>query len=146
MRHSGLFSILALFILLSSCSKDKFGSRPNIKMKSVNTTQLNAGEVLQFVISFTDSEGDISNSIYVQKIEPHCSLSNFQQEYALPTIPPTKNMDGELIVTFGYNKPPYVQIGPRCAQNDTAVFRFALKDKAGNVSDTISSPSIIIYR
>ena len=35
---------------------------------------------------------------------------------------------------------------PQCPpQNDTAVFRFALKDDADHVSDTVSSPTIIIY-
>ena len=146
MRYTTLFSILLLLIVISGCKKDKFSTRPDIKFKSVNTTQLRTGQALQFVISFTDAEGDISDTIFVQKMEPHCALSNFSQLYALPSVPATKNLEGDLIVTFGYNNPPYVQIGPRCTQNDTAVFRFALKDKANNVSDTISSPPIIIYR
>lgn len=146
MRYTNLFSILLLLFVLTGCKKDKFGTRPSIKLKSVNTTQLHSGELLQFVISFTDAEGDISDSVFVQKIEPRCALSNFKQLYGLPAVPRTKNLEGDLIVTFGYNQPPYVQIGPRCAQNDTAVFRFALKDKANNVSDTISSPPIIIFK
>ena len=37
-----------------------------------------------------------------------------------------------------------IDIAPQCQRNDTAVFRFVIKDKANHVSDTVSSPPIII--
>lgn len=141
MRYTLLFSILLL--ILWSCSKTKFSSTPSLKFKSVNTTQLHPQELLKFTLSFTDAEGDFSDSgsLYVQKIVPNCPNSNGDQVYVLPVFPSTKDQKGEINVSLQYN-----DIAPQCApQNDTTVFRFVLKDDARHVSDTASSPTIIIY-
>lgn len=145
MRYTILFSIF-LFAILSGCSKKKFGSTPTLKFKSVNTTNLAAGQLLQFTLGFTDAEGDLSDSIFVEQIVPNCAASAFSSGYALPSFPASKNQDGDIVVTFGYNAGSgYSNIAPQCQQNDTATFRFALKDKAMHVSDTVSSPKIILY-
>ena len=67
MRYTLLFFIL-IFVTLS-CSKNKFSSTPSLKFESVNTTQLHPQEVLNFKLSFTDAEGDFSDSgsIFIQK-------------------------------------------------------------------------------
>jgi hypothetical protein len=147
MRYIVLFSILLVF-MLSACNKDKFNTTPSLKFKSVNTTQLHIGQILQFTLSFTDAEGDLTDSIYVQELVPGCNLNHgFDDMYELPSFPTTKNQQGDLVVTFGYNSSgPYQNLQPGCPPaNDTATFRFALKDKAQHVSDTVSSPQIIIY-
>ncbi len=144
MRYTILFSIF-LFAILTGCNKKKFGTTPSLKFKSANTTQLHTGQVLQFTLSFTDAEGDLTDSIFTQKIVPYCTLSSFTSFYALPGFPTSKNQQGDIIVTFGYNADPYTNISPQCQKNDTAVFRFALRDKAKHVSDTVSSPKIILY-
>lgn len=141
MRYTLIFSILLIFI--GSCSKTKFSSTPSLSFKSVNTTQLHPQEALKFALSFTDAEGDFSDSgnIFVQKVVPNCPNSNGSQVFILPVFPATKNQQGEINVSLQYNN-----IAPQCApQNDTAVFRFVLKDNAKHVSDTASSPAIIIY-
>lgn len=144
MRYPILFSIF-LFAILTGCNKEKYGSTPTLTFKSVNTTELRTGQVLQFTLSFTDAEGDLTSSILTQKIVPGCALSSFSQIDSLPSFPTTKNVDGDIILTFGFNAEPYKNISPQCQKNDTAVFRFALKDKANHVSDTVSSPPIILY-
>ena len=144
MRYTVLFSILILFT--TSCTKDKFSSTPSLKFKSVNTTELHNQQLLTFTLSFTDAEGDVSGSVYIEKNEPTCSLSSFTEWDSIPFFPTTKNQKGEIVLTFGNNAGTSLEdISPQCQRNDTAVFRFALKDKANHVSDTVSSPPIIIY-
>jgi hypothetical protein len=143
MRYTFLFSILVLLSL--SCSKDKFSSTPSLKFTSVNTTSLRNHQLIQFNLSFTDAAGNLTDSIYVQEVVPNCTLSNFNQLYPLPAFPSSKNQKGDLIVTFGYNVSGYSTISPKCMKNDTAVFRFVLRDKANHASDTASSPPIILY-
>ena len=144
MRYTILFSIF-LIIILGGCSKDKFGTTPTLKFKSVNTTQLRSGGLLVFTLTFTDAEGDLSNSLYAEKIVPYCAASSFSQSYPVPVFPTSKNDKGDLTVTFGYNSDPsYSNISPQCQMNDTAVFRFAITDKANHTSDTISSPPIVL--
>ena len=143
MRYTIIFSTF-LFFLLSGCNKGKFDTVPELKFTSVNTTELRSGSVIQFTLSFTDKEGDISNKIYVEKTSPECPTSDFGQSYFISDFPATKNQKGQIQVSFGYNVDPFPNIPPTCSKNETATFRFALEDKAGNVSDTVSSPPITI--
>ncbi len=139
MRYPILISIL-FFTFLSGCNKDKFTTKPSLKFKSVNTTVLNQGQSLIFDLSFTDAEGDLTDTIFITKFEPNCAASGFDAAYPIPAFPTGKNQKGDAIVTFDYNG-----VSPKCfPRNDTAVFKFVLKDKAQNVSDTVVSPNIVI--
>jgi hypothetical protein len=141
MRYTILFSIV-LLLLIVGCKKDKFSTIPSLKFKSVNTTQLHHQEFIRFTLSFTDAEGDLTDSILVQELVPGCQASNNRfQWFQLPVFPTSKNQAGDVLISLDYNL-----FSPQCPpQNDTATFRFALKDKAQHVSDTVSSPAIIIY-
>ncbi|MEO6637299.1 MAG: hypothetical protein ABIN25_03415 [Ginsengibacter sp.] len=145
MRYPILISIF-LFTLFSACKKDEFATAPSLKFKSVNTTTLRTGQQIQFTLSFTDAEGDLSNKMYVEEIAPGCALSSFTDSYPIPGFPSTKNQKGDITVTFGFNSTNIglANISPKCQKNDTAVFRFALTDLASNTSDTVSSPPIIL--
>jgi hypothetical protein len=145
MRYTIIFSIL-LFILVTGCKKNKFSSTPSLKFKSVNTTELRNQQLVEFTMTFTDAEGDLTDSIFVQEVVPGCANSNIQGLFPLPAFPTSKDQKGDIKVTFGYNVNGYTSVSPQCPpQNDTATFRFALKDQAQHVSDTVSSPVIIIY-
>ena len=141
MRYKILISIFVLFLF--SCKKDKYTTAPQLKYKSVNTKTLQRGETLQITLSFTDAEGDLTDSMTVQKIVKACpdrSNSSFTQLYKIPTFPTSKNQSGNIVVTYSYN-----DINPICNRNDTAVFKFVLKDQAKNKSDTaVSDPIVII--
>ena len=141
MRYPILFSIFIL--CLFSCNKNKYNTVPSLKFKNVNTKQLHSGEVLRITLSFTDAEGDVvaDSSLLVRKVVPRCAASSFDQFYVLPTFPAGKDQSGDIIVTYNYN-----DISPKCNnKNDTAVFKFILRDKAKNKSDTAVSDQIIIY-
>ncbi len=101
MRNTFLLSILIL--LLAGCNKDKFNTQPLLKYESVNTTILGRGENLVFNLSFTDAEGDLSDTLIIVKFEPNCANSRFNAKYKLPLFPLGKNQSGDLVVTFGRN-------------------------------------------
>lgn len=146
MRYSVILAAITLLIA-SSCKKSKFTTAPQLKYKSVNTTELDKGQVIVFKLSFTDGDGDLQDSLFIEKIEPTCSSSYFKQKYPLPVFPAGKNTEGEFEVSFGYNVSNYPLIkAPQCNRNDTCYFRFMLKDKAQNTSDTVQSETIIIYK
>jgi len=145
MRYTILFSIF-LLLLTVGCKKSKFSTTPSLKFKSVNTTQLRTQELITFTLSFTDAEGDLTDSIFVQEVVPNCPNSNIEGLFPIPVFPSSKDQKGDIKVTFGYNASGYSSVSPKCPpNNDTAVFRFALKDEAQHVSDTVSSPVVIIY-
>ena len=66
MRYTVLFSIF-LFAILTGCTKDKFGSTPSLKFKSVNSKIIPAGYDIQFTLTFTDAEGVILMIHFISK-------------------------------------------------------------------------------
>ena len=145
MRYTILFSIFLLPLFLG-CNKNKFSTTPSLKYVSENTRVVQSGQEIRFTLSFTDAEGDLTDSLILSKEIGNCPAGNAVQLYPLPAFPTTKNQKGEIVVTLLYNVNGVNTIGsPQCvAQNDTAFFKFVLKDKAQHHSDTASSPSIII--
>ena len=145
MRYTILFSII-LLILSAGCGKNKFSTTPSLKYVSENTRVVQSGEEIRFTLSFTDKEGDLTDSLILSKEVVNCPAGNAVQLYPLPVFPTTKDQKGEIVVTLLYNVNGVNTIGsPQCqAQNDTSLFKFVLKDKAQHYSDTASSPSIII--
>lgn len=147
MRNTFLF--LAFILLLTGCKKNKYTTVPQLKYKSVNTTVLAPGNIIRFTLSFTDAEGDLSGDLYVEKFDPKCDKSGSRDIYALPSFPTSKDQAGEISVSYGYNVPgfPVPILPPQCSnRDDTCVFKFVLKDKAQNVSDTAVSETIVILR
>lgn len=148
MRYPILFSIF-LFVTFISCTKEKFSSTPTLKFESVSTTELHPGGVIVFTLSFT-YQGALSGNVLVQELVPTCTndgLDSINAPYALPPFPASNDDKGQITITYGYNATGYSPItSPQCSpRNDTAIFRFVLMDNAMHVSDTVSSPQVIIY-
>lgn len=141
------------FISLLGCSKKlSFTTAPQLKFESVSTTFVPyRGDVL-FTFSFTDKEGDIANTTSVmwfeKKIISSCTVGNYSKDYGSSYFPDQKYFEGEIEVGFtnGING-TYPDIGQAfCTDNDTCIFRFVLKDRAGNASDTVVSPQVVIAK
>ncbi len=137
-----LLFFIALFL---SCGKDTFQSKPQLFLTSVSSTTVPAFGDLQINMRLTDKEGDFLDTIWVKKVTTRCPSSNFADSllYRIPNdVPKTKNFDGEVVVSFTYA----FELQPRCTRSDTAVFSFWMKDKKGNLSDTVRTPPIIILK
>ena len=148
MRTKILYTLLVLFFF-AACTKDKFTTKPQLKFVKFNKDIIRPGELLQITLQVTDKEGDIQDSIFVEKVEPKCPGSNFKTKYKMPTFTNIKDLNGEIQICYGYgiNLGCPIMPGPFCPnRNDTAVFRFYIRDVAGNISDTLTTPSVIIVR
>ncbi|MDQ2720551.1 MAG: hypothetical protein M3Z26_12445 [Bacteroidota bacterium] len=146
MRYTILFSIF-LFSILNGCNKNKFGTTPTLKFEKVNTTNLHPGETIVFTLSFT-YKGNLTGSLFVQELALNCdnTVDSINQPYPIPAFPASNQNKGEITVTYGYNTGSSPITPPHCPpKNDTAVFRFVLKDVANHASDTASSPPVVIY-
>lgn len=146
MRNKIIISI-CLIIFTSGCKKESYNTKPSLTFVNVSSTQLVSGQNLVFTMEFTDAEGDIGDSIMVQKVNINCD-KGFIDAYKIPPFPTQKNLKGELTVTFSYNSNPvYPPLTLQCdGQNDSAYFKFVLRDKANNSSDTVTSPLVVIVR
>lgn len=147
-KLSILFAFAAMFY---GCQKDAYTTKPQISIKSISRTTISPGDLLLFQIEFTDKEGDIQDTLYVQKLSKVCPNENgvtFTSKNRVPDFTPTSNLKGILEIGYGYNVniSGYESMGSCANKTDTAFFKFWLKDKANNVSDTITSQAIVVLK
>jgi hypothetical protein len=144
--------LLAIPVMFYACKKDTYTSKPQISIKSINSKQLSQGDLLLFQLDFTDAEGDIQDTLWVQKVTKTCpstpGVVQFISPYRVPEFTPVPSLKGILEIGFAYNSnvPGYPTMGGCGTKNDTSFFRFWLKDKANNRSDTITSENIVLLK
>jgi hypothetical protein len=142
--------LLLGFVFMAGCTKDKFTTNPQLKIKSINSTDISGTQTLQITLTLTDKEGDFSTFFFVKKTVASCPASNFTDssgKFAIPqSFIDTKEKQGDVIVTFDKLN----RGGNACAASgggakiDTAVFSFWTRDLAGNKSDSVTTKPIII--
>ncbi|MFI5155088.1 MAG: hypothetical protein ACHQEM_02835 [Chitinophagales bacterium] len=134
-----------LILLLSQCSKSGSGGKPTISMGSVNSV-IPVGGAMQATINFTQSNGLLSQgqftAIRTRLNQIPLPPDNVGADTLVSQIPefPDKNQ-GEFQYTLDYN---YLHQSDQ--ENDTINFKFAVMDKGGNKSDTISSGIIVVLK
>ncbi|MEP6844857.1 MAG: hypothetical protein ABI861_02600 [Panacibacter sp.] len=144
-------------ILMAGCKKGQFTTKPQLKFDSFNTNVVTSPGQLIMTLNYTDKEGDIQDTIYVERRSVNCSTDTLRAFYAIPSnVPEKTNAEGKIVISYSYAPDQqFPDIGdPKCGlndppgtkTNDTCIYRFALSDKAGNVSDTVSSPPVVIVK
>lgn len=146
-----LLILLAIPFLFYACKKNTYTTKPQISIKNISATTLNQGDLLLFELEFTDKEGDIQDSLWVQKISRNCPGTpgaQFISKNKVPNFTATSNLKGTLEFGYAYNAniQGYSTITGCGTKNDTAYFKFWLKDKAQNVSDTLTSGNIVLLK
>jgi len=144
-----LIAIIAVCVLMATCSKDKYTTKPQLELKSINGEAFPRGSDLSFKFNVTDKEGDIQDTMWVQKISYTCgSDGSFLSSYLVPDFTSTKNLKVELDVNYSYGSlsGTYPIISGCEQRDDSCYFKFWLKDKAGNVSDTVTSSVIKLLK
>ncbi|MFT3750748.1 MAG: hypothetical protein QM768_20720 [Agriterribacter sp.] len=159
-------AIILLIVIAAACSKDKFNSKPSLKLKETRGNYIpydpdgTTNYSVQFVLEYTDAEGDIAGlPLAIRKIsssapDDACPFNTGKEpfftdstSYLLPDVPPSQNQKGEIVVTISNQ---YDLVKPiSCDRLDTleeATYKFWFKDKAGNVSDTVTAGPITIQK
>jgi hypothetical protein len=150
------FFIAAIALLVVACGKDKFETKPQIEIKSVNTNENNElafNQTLSVTIEYTDKEGDVSDSFYIfrERLNSRDPLTLLPLPYKLPQFPNTPK--GEIEVNLGFqteltlNLPPIRIPGTSSEyEKDTMRLKFVAKDQGGNFSDTAVLDNLIVER
>jgi hypothetical protein len=147
----------SLFVLvLGACSKDKFQDKPNIRIKSIDPTQVPLKVPMVMDLVFTDNQGDLDSVFLIKsrlnKKPPSGGLlNNMFLPFKLPDFP--EKSKGEIQLTLDYETELKTaqsardqQGAPNNKEPDTIMFNIVVKDKAGNLSDTVSTDPLVIER
>ncbi len=148
MRSQLLLAAVLLCIVWMGCSKDKFTTKPQIVFKGVNGNVFRADNLIDFQFEATDKEGDLQDTLYVQRVTTVCPDLNVVTPFEMPATVKKSDLKVQVDVVFVYRNPnpPYVLLGGCSERDDTATFKFWVKDVAGHVSDTIQSPPIVLLK
>jgi hypothetical protein len=143
--------LIAIPLFFYGCKKTTFTTKPQISLLPLKGNSLTQGQIIKFELAFTDKEGDIQDTLWVQKISRTCPTTpgvQFISKNKIPNFNPTPNLKGILEISFVYNaNVTGIQSIVGCTnRNDTSFFRFWMKDRAQNRSDTITSPDIILIK
>ena len=133
------------------CDKDKLETKPSIELKKVNGTEFLLDSVtfripdLIMTLRYDDKEGDLGGGV-VTYIRTRTNIDPIENPAAndkidtirsmLPEFPKTST--GEIDIIFPGT---FLLEDPR--DNDTMFFDLFVQDLAGNVSDTIRTPTIV---
>jgi len=129
--------------LVFACSKDTLETKPTIKVKKVNSTQIVQGSLLRITVEFSDKEGDLGageltyvrNRLNIRPV-PGAFDKADTARYPLPEFPNRET--GEIDVDIPYD---FMDEDPN--DNDTMSFKLMVIDRAGNKSDTITTGQVV---
>ena len=151
--------LLLLFVtttLLAGCGKEKYQTKPQIKIKSVKVGNItdglgNTGKVIEFDLTVTDKEGDVQDTITIDKIDassPACPGNTLLgDKYKIPDFPSSPNQQVTIKVKYAnINIEGYGLLGGSACPpaTDVSRFRFVVKDKAGNRSDSVTTEPVAL--
>jgi hypothetical protein len=129
---------------LVSCSKDKYTTKPQLTIKSINTTIPPGGE-LTVILQYTSKKGDLGGGYFVairerlnQRPLPPGTSNNDTASGPIPAFP--NQSKAEFQFTEGWAD--YLHQSDQ--EDDTINFRIAAIDKSGNSSDTLTTPTIVV--
>jgi len=141
--------------LLTSCGKDEFQTKPQIKIISVSSNVLpkpSSGETYAttVLLHFTDKEGDVDSSLVFvrERLNVRNTVTLKSTQFTVPQFP--NQSEGEIAVTLTNNQlsQGFTEINiPGTGgqvEADTMKVSFVLADKKGNRSDTASTTIIVI--
>jgi hypothetical protein len=136
------------------CKKENVDSKPRLTLKDFRTYSVNTnngnGNIVEIDLEVSDKEGDIRDSIFITKIilDPSNCIDTLRLKHRIPVFP-SGNTDNILFqlkfASFGVPGFNGDQVLPgRCSNKDLTTFKICVQDLAGNRSDTISTPPVII--
>lgn len=150
-----LLTIIPLFII-TACKKDQYKTKPNIEIKEIKVFEANTPNgvcsLIEIDLEVFDKEGDVKDSIFLDKFDAAtvpCPGNTIDKlSFRIPEFPGSNQkalfrLKFSTIQVDGYSNVGGAQCPPR---KDTSVFRFWVKDLAGNRSDTLTTPRIAIPR
>lgn len=153
MKFSLIIAAVVLFTFIA-CNKDKFQTKPTIRIKSINTEIVPQNGTLVIALECTDKEGDVEDSLILIKRRLNRRVVATVRDtlrFKIPTFPANSRTEIQAVLDYqnilsALNPPTIPGSNPLQRELDTLVLRIAVRDKAGNTSDTIQSQQVFVIR
>jgi hypothetical protein len=149
-RYGPFLLLLTVFV---ACSKGKLNTNPSIKFKTINGTDFFPGSTVNITLDYTDKEGDLGNGTltYIRNrtntkpISDPASNDKIDTVHTpLPDFPKTTTGEISVLIPYSFlDEDPITDTSNPSRFNDTMFFKILVRDVAGNVSDTVISPTIV---
>lgn len=156
MKQTIAYLIIACF-LFAACSKDSVNTRPSLTLKSVSSDVVPINGILEFKFTFGDKESDIDSLfIYRTRLNIKKALQTVRDSIKLKVADYSTNLTGEINIDFNCQtcyqnylisavNPPTSGTPPK-NEADSMSYKFVVKDRQKNVSDTVYYSPIVIIR
>ncbi|MFT4155394.1 hypothetical protein [Parafilimonas sp.] len=143
-----LSAVVLLMLGCVTCSKDTYNTKPTLEFKSVNATVFAQPSVVEFKLQCTDKEGDIVDTIWVQRVSKvaNCASLSYTDSFLIPDFDPPKNVKVDFVFTYNYGSVTPPTLSACSLADDTSYFRFWMNDKANHTSDTVQSPDLVFLK
>ena len=141
----GLFYILIL-TLFFSCKKDEdFTANPHIDFQEITPSMVQEYiDDINITISYNDSDGDLGeNNADIYNLFVLDNRNGIEYKFRIPQLSPTSS---EISITGKFN----IKINGTGITNESTTqqvyYTIYVIDRAGNSSNSITTPSITIYK
>ncbi|RAJ05120.1 hypothetical protein LX64_02274 [Chitinophaga skermanii] len=143
-----LFLLLAVVIVAYACSKDSSGDgKPSIAFRSYNMSEIpNPAPPIVVYLNLKDSDGDIEDRLFVRLnyfSDGGDTITYNFEPFNLPKLGSYRGSNINATIEF---RPNDTYLNPK--ENmplDSVWFSMYVQDNAGNISDTIATPRILIH-
>ncbi len=153
MKFRMIIAAVLVFTFIA-CNKDKFQTKPTISIKSINTEIVPLNGTFIITLECTDKEGDVEDSLILIKRRLNKRMVTTVRDtlrFKIPTFPANSRTEIQAVLDYqnilsALNPPNIPGSNPLQRELDTLVLRMAVRDKAGNTSDTVESRQIFVIR
>lgn len=153
MKFRMIIAAVLVFTFIA-CNKDKFQTKPTISIKSINTEIVPQNGTFIITLECTDKEGDVEDSLILIKKRLNRRVVATVRDtlrFKIPTFPANSRTEIQAVLDYqnilsALNPPNIPGSNPLQRELDTLVLRMAVRDKAGNTSDTVESRQIFVIR
>ncbi|MCX6210446.1 MAG: hypothetical protein NTZ59_13350 [Bacteroidetes bacterium] len=145
-----ILSVAAILLFVLGCKKNDGKGKLYLNLKSVNGNSFVSGDNVVFSFEFNHpTTGETKDTLIIRTKFFTCSNSNVTAKQVLPTFTSTADYPGNFDLAFkiggggSYTNPCNI-VNTNNYRKDSLIYTFWLKDKDGNLSDSVSSDKIIL--
>jgi hypothetical protein len=147
-----IFAVITLVLL--ACDKDKFQTKPTIEIRAISADFVPLNGSLVIDLDVTDKEGDVQDSVIIIKKRLNKRVVTTLRDtlrYTIPGFPETPRTEMQVTIDYqsilsALNPPVIPGSNPPQREPDTLQLRLAVRDRAGNTSDTVETGTIYVHR